>query len=319
MPSSASHTAVGGCKSQAANCPTTTCRSYDGIGANEFIVDVCHNVCDFISTVDTPAIWELNIWYHTLNCGFTTRISGETDFPCIYGDRVGLGRVYVQLPHGAPLEYAAWVQGIREGRSYVGDGLSHLFDFRVQTPDNQEFHLGQAGSDGRPSFLSIASGQKLKVKVNAAAMLDEHPNDAIRQRPLDQKPYWHLERARIGDSRRVPVELIVNGQSVAKQEIEANGKVSEIQFEYQPERSSWIALRIFPSCHTNPIFVEVDGQPILASRRSAQWCLDSVEICWKSKSPLIRANELTAARAAYDVAKAQYAKILNASYDDTGK
>ena len=41
-------------------------------------------------------LWELNIWYHTLNCGFRTRISGETDFPCIYGERVGLGRSYVQ-------------------------------------------------------------------------------------------------------------------------------------------------------------------------------------------------------------------------------
>jgi hypothetical protein len=23
-------------------------------------------------------VWELNIWYHTLNAGFRTRISGET-------------------------------------------------------------------------------------------------------------------------------------------------------------------------------------------------------------------------------------------------
>jgi hypothetical protein len=30
--------------------------------------------------------------YHTLNAGFETRISGETDFPCIYGERVGIGR-----------------------------------------------------------------------------------------------------------------------------------------------------------------------------------------------------------------------------------
>ena len=54
---------------------------FDGIGANEFVVDTVHGVCDFISSVDTPAVWELNTWYHTLNCGMTTRISGETDFP----------------------------------------------------------------------------------------------------------------------------------------------------------------------------------------------------------------------------------------------
>ena len=44
---------------------------FDGIGANEYIVDVVHDACDFISAVDTPAVWELNIWYHTLNCGYT--------------------------------------------------------------------------------------------------------------------------------------------------------------------------------------------------------------------------------------------------------
>jgi len=38
---------------------------------------------DFISSVDTPYPWELNIWYHTLNVGFQTRISGETDFETV--------------------------------------------------------------------------------------------------------------------------------------------------------------------------------------------------------------------------------------------
>ncbi|MEX2025999.1 MAG: CehA/McbA family metallohydrolase, partial [Pirellulaceae bacterium] len=54
---------------------------FNGIGANEYVVDVVHDVCDFISAVDTPSVWELNVWYHTLNCGYTCRISGETDFP----------------------------------------------------------------------------------------------------------------------------------------------------------------------------------------------------------------------------------------------
>ena len=118
---------------------------------------------DFLATVDTPYIWELNIWYHTLNAGFQTRISGkpsppsrfiplsiiyariecvgqsqsctedlhhyavcwivppslplcvsgETDFPCIYGERVGLGRSYVKVNtnDGAQLTYDDWCQG----------------------------------------------------------------------------------------------------------------------------------------------------------------------------------------------------------------
>jgi hypothetical protein len=50
---------------------------FDGIGANEYIVDVTYpDTVDFISAADTPYVWELNIWYHTLNVGFRTRISG---------------------------------------------------------------------------------------------------------------------------------------------------------------------------------------------------------------------------------------------------
>jgi hypothetical protein len=68
----------------ATKLPTDDVPWYDGIGANEYIVDVTHGrALHFVG--DTPAVWELNVWYHTLNCGMTTRISGETDFPCIYG------------------------------------------------------------------------------------------------------------------------------------------------------------------------------------------------------------------------------------------
>ena len=82
----------------------------------------------------------------------------------------------------------------------------------------------------------------------------------------------------------------------------------DVDFDYTPERSSWVALRIFPAAHTNPIFVEVDGSRS-ASRRSAQWCLEAVDVCWESKSPAIRESEREAARAAYDHARQVYRQI----------
>ena len=90
----------------------------------------------------------------------------------------------------------------------------------------------------------------------------------------------------------MPVELIVNGQAVDKKLVEADGRIEDVEFQYQPDQSSWIAIRVFPAAHTNPIFVELDGAPIRASKRSAQWCLDAVDRCWESKSPLIRKSEL---------------------------
>lgn len=287
---------------------------FDGIGANEYIVAVTHDVCDFISAVDTPIIWELNIWYHTLNCGFRARISGETDFPCIYGDKVGLGRIYVKLDENEPLNFDNWVKGLKNGRSYCGDGMSHLLDFKVN-----QVSVGEPGSQGKVSQLNLARPGKVKVTVDASALLAPKPTEfteGIRNRRLDDKPYWHVERARVGNSRKAPVELIVNGYPVARQEIEADGSVKQLTFDADIRHSSWVALRIMPTAHTNPIFVEVDGKPIRASRRSADWCLKAVDTCWNSKKGRIRSQEAVAAKKAYDEAKATYQRILKESVAD---
>ncbi|HUR94224.1 MAG TPA: CehA/McbA family metallohydrolase, partial [Gemmatimonadales bacterium] len=104
-----------GLQVQSRDLPNYEIPPFDGIGANEFIVDVTHDAVDFISALDTPFVHELNIWYHTLNCGYRTRISGETDFPCITDERVGGGRSYVKLD--GPLTYDGWCEGVRAGRS----------------------------------------------------------------------------------------------------------------------------------------------------------------------------------------------------------
>jgi hypothetical protein len=281
--------------------PSNEVPPFDGIGANEYVVSVTQDLVDFISTVDTPYAWELNVWYHTLNVGYRTRISGETDFPCIYGERVGLGRSYVR--QRAALDYADWIAGIREGRNYVSDGKSHLMDFQVNGVEmgsgGSEVKLGQAGS--------------VQVKANVAALLAETPDEGIRSRRYDEKPYWDVERARVGQSRRVPVELIVNGQAVAKREIEADGLARPVVFDVKIDRSSWVALRILPSSHTNPIFVLVGGKPIRASKESADWCLRAVDQCWKQKSPRMREAERAEAERVYELARVAYRQRLRES------
>jgi hypothetical protein len=279
-----------------------------GIGANEYLVDVAHGMCDFISTVDTPSVWELNIWYHTLNCGYRCRISGETDFPCIYGERVGLGRSYVHLD--GKLTFEDWAEGIKRGRCYVSDGKSHLLDFTVNGLGvglkNSEVRLDKAGV--------------VQVKAKVAALLEPKPTEEterIRKTPLPQKPYWDLERSRIGNTRTVPVEVVVNGKAVAKKEIIADGSEQEVTFDdVSIPHSSWVCLRIFPSSHTNPVFVLVEGKPIRASKQSAEWCLKGIDKCWEQKSPRIRERERAEARAAYDKAREEYRKILAESVAD---
>jgi hypothetical protein len=293
--------------------PSLQVPAFDGIGANEYIVDVTHDgAVDFISAADTPYPWELSIWYHTLNVGFRTRISGETDFPCITDDRVGRGRTYARLPR---LSYPGMLDAIRRGATYVSEGRAHLMDFAVNGT--------LAGDDD----VRIAAGATVTVTVTAAASLESEslrepvphalagdgldPNDQrlsrpIASRPVDEKPYWDVERARIAGTRRVPVELVVNGAVAALQEIEADRSPHEVRFAVTLPRSAWVAVRILPAAHTNPIFVIADGRPIRASRASAQWCLAAVDQSWTQKAPQIAAGELAAARAAWDHARAVY-------------
>ena len=281
---------------------------YSGIGANEYIVDVTHEVpgpdgknvpaVDFMSMVDTPSVWELNMWYHTLNVGFRTRISGETDFPCIYDDRVGLGRSYVKLD--GKLTYDDWCEGIRQGRNYVSDGRSHLIDFKINGAV-----MGERGSE-----LKLSDGGPIHASARVASLLDEKPDPGLQHRSYHQQPYWNIERARIGDTRKVPVELIVNGYPVARQEVLADGAIRTVEFDTTLSRSSWIALRILPSSHTNPIFVMVGEKPIRASERSARWCLEGVDKCWSQKQRFIKADELTDAKTAYEHARETYRRLL---------
>jgi hypothetical protein len=276
---------------------------FDGIGANEFIVDVTYpHAVDFISTMDTPYPWELNIWYQTLNVGFRTRISGETDFPCITDDVVGQGRVYAKID--GPLTYKAYLEAIRTGRTYTSDGRSHLMDFAVNGKEVGTVAAGQ--SEDKASELDLSAPATVRVTVKAAAMLDTVPHPEIHNLPADHKPYWHIERARIGDTRNVPVEVIVNGQPVATQTLLADGSIRDLSFEVPIEKSSWVALRILGSSNTNPIFVIVGGKPIRASVDSAKWCLAAVNQCWSQKQPKISQAELPAAIDAYNHAREVY-------------
>jgi hypothetical protein len=277
--------------------PSPEVPAFDGIGANEFIVTVTHpGTVDFISTVDTPWPWELNIWYHTLNLGFRTRISGETDFPCIYDDRVGLGRTYAKLDR---LSYRGFIDAVASGRSYVSDGLSHLMDLQVN---------GVAVGTGDGSVR--ATGRSVEVSVSVAARLDDQAHPAIPGLPADEKPYWEIERARIAGTREVPVEFLVNGRVVATRRIRADGTIQDLRETVPVERSGWVAVRILPSSHTNPVFVELDGAPMRPAKASARWALEAVDKCWTRKVTNIREGERAAARAAYDHARQVYTRLL---------
>ena len=236
---------------------------------------------DFISAMNTQRVAEWNIWYHVLNCGFRVAVSGETDFPCVSGERVGLGRVYAKVD--GPLTFPKWVASIASGRSYVSDGTTHLMDFRTATNSKDQTIYSGVGT----SEMSIAKKSKLTFTSEVAS--------------------------RLPGNEEVKVELIVNGFPVESKMVAADGKSREISFEREIDQSSWVAMRVFPRAHTNPVFVSVDKKPIRASLLSAKWCLASVKQCWKSKKPTYAAEEQEDADKAYRHAVSVFEKIVKES------
>jgi hypothetical protein len=239
----------------------------NGIGAQEICVTSAMGVCDFISAMDTERVPEWNCWYHVMNCGFPLKVSGETDFPCITGSRVGQGRVYVQLGKVDAVDFGAWCRGIAAGKSYVSDGYAHALSFRVN------------GVSQGPDPVKLDAPGKVAVAATVAFARD--------------LPLGTAQGGRVPPGATRTVELIVNGQVAAAKEVPADDRPHDISFDLPVERSSWVAIRQFPQLHTNPVTVRVGGKPIRASRASAKWCVGVIEQLWR-----VRGNPETGPRIA---------------------
>lgn len=277
----------------------------NGGGALEICVTAAEGVCDFISAMDTARIPEWNTWYHLLNCGIPMKLSGETDFPCMSSRRVGQGRVYVQLGEIDQVNFKDWCDGIARGDSYVSDGYSHALGFQVNgTPSGrQSVELEERGNVRVSAQVAFAA-----TIPKAVAYGNLMPGDGPRM--LGDTVNLHAPRSEdyvTGGDRLV--ELIVNGQPVAKRIVPADGQIHDLTFDVEIKQSSWVALRQFPQLHTNPVNVIVAGKPIRASSRSALWCAETILQLWRARQRNISPREQPEALRTYNKAVAFYQQI----------
>src|SRR6266571_4825699 len=278
--------------------PNLAVPQMNGVGAMEICVSVAAGWCDFISAMDTPRIAEWNMWYHLLNCGFPLKVSGETDFPCMSGERVGQGRVYVQLGRVKQIDFGSWCHGLAQGRSYVSDGFAHALAFTVNgtAPGFDDLHLAAPG----------------KVRIRSKVVFAPELPRAVAQGmivPPDGKRFvgdtvtLHGPRTDevIGGGQRL-IEIVVNGKAVATKEVLADGQAHDWNLEIEIHQSAWVALRHFPQLHTNPVHVLVGGKPIRAARTDALWCIETIEQLWRTRKGAIAESERAEARRTFDEA-----------------
>ena len=216
--------------------------------------------------------------------------------------------VTVNINQSLKINLQRWIDPSKFGY-YSGFPSGHIIDFKVNDVEM-----------GSQKDLNLNRPSKVIVTEKVAACLNKAIDTSVKKLDLfgnvwEQKPFWNIERGRIGNTKMVAVELIINGNTVASQNILADGNLQNISFETVIDKSSWVALRIKPSSHTNPIFVLVNEKLIRASKQSAEWCLKAVDRCWNQKSGKFADTEKEEAAKVYEAAREAYQKIISKSVE----
>jgi putative membrane-bound dehydrogenase-like protein len=171
---------------------------------------------------------ELSGWYQILSVGYRFPCTGASDYPACR--KLGDCQTYVCSKEQP--DFAAWLQGMAEGRSFVTTGPLVFLNVDAEGPGNVIHKTGVGPHHIRAhvrTICEVAPIQTIQLIVNGK---------------------------------------VVHEKSIAP--ANARGRWIELEHALDLTRSSWIAARVSgraPSgapdaeAHTNPVYVYLDGKP----------------------------------------------------------
>ena len=176
-------------------------------------------------------------YYALLNCGFPMRVTAGTASGA-HPVQLGFGRVYVSLPDG--FDGDAWIQGLRDGRSFVSNGPMLFVAHNDQSPGHH-FRATEATS--------------IQVLGTAES-----------RRPLDR-----IEIVQAGK--------IVRRLTPTNNRTDDGRFVSHFDETISVSESSWICVRCFEQhpdervrfAHTNPVHITIAGKPLPANQDELEY------------------------------------------------
>jgi hypothetical protein len=203
-------------------------------------VDAAVGTLDYLEVMGfSDHVITSEIWYRLLNCGFRIPAGAGTDaFPNFASLRgpAGLVRVYVQA--GERLDHAAFLQGLRTGRTFVTNAPLLWF-----TVDGQE-----AGATLRP-----APGTKTLT---------------ARVKMISNVPVDHVEV--VGNGRVVATVPLLDGGRRAEGTVALPVSGSGwFVLRARADRPRLPVLDLYPFASTSPVYVEVGGQPARSAEDAA--------------------------------------------------
>jgi hypothetical protein len=185
-----------------------------------------------------PRVYDMapiDVYYAYLNCGFRIRASSGSDK---MGTAVPIGSARTYVDTGAKRDYASWVDGIRQGHTFISTGP--IIEISV---------------DGKGPGEEIALDPKGKThKVR------------VRAKSESRMPYGVLEIIRDG---KVVASAKPKGDHYAAEldvevEMDKSGWIAARSYgremlPYGGPPGHWFRMPVF--AHTSPVNIEVEGKP----------------------------------------------------------
>jgi TolB protein len=218
-------------------------------------VDVALERIDTLDVMGFGYAASVPLWYRVLNCGFHVPAAAGTDcfLNRITSSAPGWGRCYVRLTNG--LDYKAWIEGQRAGRSFISNGPM------------LEFTVGDA-----------APGDTMKLRARGTVR--------VRARGWSQAPLEKLELIYNG-------RVISTGQlSADKLELSLDHELPLDRSGWVAARVSGPPVPDFgvgpQQAHANPVYLELAGNK-LDSKTDAEYFLAWID---RLEADLIRRDRM---------------------------
>ncbi|HET7598717.1 MAG TPA: CehA/McbA family metallohydrolase [Gemmatimonadales bacterium] len=207
---------------------------------NELPVDVAHGRVDYMEIVGfSDHLSTASVWYRLLNCGFRIPTGAGTDamtnFASLRGP-VGMNRVYVKAP--GPLSHAAFLAGLKAGRSFATNGPLLTLTLGGRGPGDE---------------IGMNAPGRLRLRAVLRSFV-----------PVD-----HFELVSNG-------EVVASfgpgadGQAAVVDTTIAVERSGWYTLRAWSDHGTHPVLDIYPFATTSPVYVTVGGRPV-RSRADAEW------------------------------------------------
>jgi hypothetical protein len=212
-------------------------------GQDGLSMDLPHEVVDFVEVVQVGQA-RYGVWYEALDAGFHIPPTAGTDYPC--GEALpGAERFYTKVE--GRLTRESWLEGIRRGRTFATNGP--LLRFSVNG-----LEMGDVLRLREPQAVSIE-----------AEVLFDRSRDDVTHLHLVQNGITVQTFARNGDSTHIRFSVMRPIEEASWLAIRATGrKLNAVGLRIElgvalPERPE----PILAEAHSAPVFVDVDGMPLM--------------------------------------------------------